>query len=125
MELEIQDKRENHLMARTEVHFIVHHPNSPTPKRDAVRDELSKSLKAPKERIVVDHMNSHFGLHDTRGYAKIYASKEEAMKVEREYLLKRNRLVKEEKKEKKEEAAPEPAEEKPEEEPAKEEPKEG
>ncbi len=92
MELEIQKTRENPLMNRTEVHFVLHHPNSQTPKRDAVRDELSKTLKVPKERVIVDHMESSFGVHDTKGYAKIYPSKEEAMKVESEHLLVRNRL---------------------------------
>jgi len=92
MELEIQKTRENPLMNRTEVHFVLHHPNSQTPKRDTVRDELSKTLKVPKERVIVDHMESSFGVHDTRGYAKIYPSKEEAMKIESEHLLVRNRL---------------------------------
>ena len=104
MELEIQEKRENPLLNRTEVHFIVHHPNSPTPKRENVREELSKSMKVPKDRVVIDHMNSSFGVHDSKGYAKIYPSKEEAMKVERDYLLKRNKL--EAKPEKKPEAEP-------------------
>ena len=99
MELEIQEKRENTLLARIEVHFILQHPNSPTPKRDSVREELSKTMKVPKERVVVDHMNSSFGVHNTKGYAKIYKTKEEAMKYERNYLLKRNRLeAKQEKK---------------------------
>ena len=109
MELEIQEKRENPLLNRVEVHFIVHHPNSPTPKRDSVRDAISSNMKVPKDRVVVDHMNSSFGVHDTKGYAKIYPSKDEAMKVEREYLLKRNKLEAKaaKKEEKKEEAPPE------------------
>jgi small subunit ribosomal protein S24e len=99
MELEIQNKKENVLLNRMEVNFVLHHPNAQTPKRDNVREELSKALKVTKDRIIVDHMESSFGVHDTKGYAKIYPTKEEAMKVEREYLLKRNRLV--EKQEKK------------------------
>ncbi len=99
MELEIQNKKENVLLNRMEVHFVLHHPNAQTPKRDNVREELSKALKVTKDRIIVDHMDSSFGVHDTKGYAKIYPTKEEAMKVEREYLLKRNKLI--EKQEKK------------------------
>ena len=99
MELEIQNKKENVLLNRMEVHFVLHHPNAQTPKRDNVREELSKSLKVTKDRIIVDHMKSSFGVHNTKGYAKIYPTKEEAIKVEREYLLKRNKLV--EKQEKK------------------------
>ena len=111
MELEIKNKRENPLLNRIEVQFIVSHPNSPTPKRDHVRDELSKAMKVPKDRVVVDNMKSSFGVHDTKGYAKIYPSKEEAMKIERDYLLKRNKLQdKPEKKEKTAEAADKPEE---------------
>jgi small subunit ribosomal protein S24e len=99
MELEIQETRENTLLKRTEIHFVLHHPNSQTPKRDNVREELSKALKVPKDRVIVDHMESSFGVHDTKGYAKIYPSKEDALKIERQHLLKRNKLV--EKQEKK------------------------
>ena len=93
MELEIQKTRENPLMKRTELHFVLHHPNSQTPKRDAVRDEISKLLKVPKDRVVVDHMESSFGVHDTKGYAKVYPSKEDALKAENEHILIRNRLA--------------------------------
>jgi small subunit ribosomal protein S24e len=93
MELEIRDKRENTLLKRTEINFVLHHPNSPTPKRDHAREEISKALKVPKDRVVVDHMESSFGNHDTSGYAKIYASKEDALKFDNEHILLRNRLV--------------------------------
>ena len=100
MELDIKNKRENPLLNRIEVQFIVSHPNSPTPKRDHVRDELSKAMKVPKDRVIVDNMKSSFGVHDTKGYAKIYPSKEIAMEIERDYLIKRNKLeAKPEKKE--------------------------
>lgn len=116
MELEIQDKRENPLLDRTEVTFTVSHANQPTPKRENVREQLSNELKVPKERIVVDHMNSHFGVTTSTGYAKIYKTKEIALQIERKYQLKRNKLIKDEsKKEKPAEEAPAkeaPAEEK-------------
>jgi small subunit ribosomal protein S24e len=108
MELEIIEKRENPLLDRIEVKFVLHHANQPTPRRESVREELSKSLKVQKDRIVVDNMAPSFGIHDTRGYAKVYSTKEMAINVEREYLLIRNKLVKEEKKvEKGKETAPE------------------
>lgn len=113
MELEILDKRENPLLDRIEVDFKLHHPNKSTPKRNAIRDLISKELKVPKERVVVDHMRSEFGKGTTNGYAKVYSSKEIALQIEREYLLKRNHLVGEPPKEKKEGPA---AEEKPKEE---------
>jgi small subunit ribosomal protein S24e len=98
MELEITDKRENTLLDRTEVKFTVSHPNQPTPRRENVREELSKELKVPKDRIVVDYMNSRFGLTISSGYAKIYKKKEVALEVERKHHLVRNKLIKDEKK---------------------------
>ena len=108
MELDIQEKRENRLLDRIEVRFIVHHANQPTPRRENVREELSKALKVQKDRVVVDHMKSSFGVHDTVGYAKIYSKKEIALEVEREYLLKRNKLIIQEKKADKKEEPEEP-----------------
>jgi len=118
MELEIQNKKENPLLDRTEVHFILHHPNQPSPKREAVREALSKELSVQKDRIVVDHLKSSFGIHDTKGYAKIYSKKEVAKEIEREHLLKRNNLLdkKEKKEEPKEEAKEAAAQEEPKEE---------
>ena len=120
MELEIQDKKENTLLDRTEVRFTVSHPNQPTPKRESIREQLSADLKIPKDRIIVDHMNSHFGVSQSLGYAKVYKTKEIALQIERKYQLKRNRLIKDEKKKDKEteEAAEAPAKEAPAEEKA-------
>lgn len=110
MELEIQDKRENPLLDRTEVHFVVHHPNQPSPRREHVREALSNELNVKKELVVVDHLRSSFGVHDTKGYAKIYSKKEVALKVEREHIIKRNNLQ-EQKAKKKQESSEEKSEE--------------
>ena len=115
MELEIQSKKENPLLDRTEVHFVVHHPNEPSPRRENVRDALSKELSVMKELVIVDNLKSSFGVHDTKGYAKIYSKKEVALKVEREHIIKRNHLLKKKDKKKGDEKAEEPAEEKKEE----------
>ena len=99
MEIAIDGKRENLLLNRVEVDFKVAHVAEPTPKRDQVRDELAKLLKVTKDRVVVDHMESSFGKGESAGYAKIYKSKEEAVKLESDYVLVRNGLA--QKKEKK------------------------
>ena len=92
MEIEIVTKEENQLLDRTEITFKAVHPKEGTPQREAVRDKLSALLKAPKERVIVDGMNSEFGKMETVGYAKVYKSKEAAMKFEREHVLVRNKL---------------------------------
>lgn len=109
MEVEVVSKDENKLLERTEVRFKAVHAKEGTPQRDAVREKLASLLKVPKERVVIDSMESEFGKMETLGYAKVYKSKEAAVKYEREHILIRNKL--------KEKAAPAkkgaPAEQKP------------
>lgn len=106
MEIEILSKKENELMERTEVRFKAVHPKEGTPQRDAVREKVAAVLKAAKERVIVDSMDSEFGKTETVGYAKVYKTKEAAMKFEREPILVRNKLKEKAKAEKK---APAPA----------------
>ena len=96
MDIEILNKKENPLLDRTEVEFKIDHPEEKTPSRDAVRAKLIDMLKAPKDAIVVDHMNSKFGQMVTVGYAKVYKDGDTAKKIEREHVLVRNKLVKKE-----------------------------
>jgi small subunit ribosomal protein S24e len=108
MEVEIVSKKENVLLDRTEVRFKAVHPKEGTPQREAVRDKLVGLLKASKERVIVDSMDSEFGKTETVGYAKVYKTKEAAMKYEREEILVRNKLKEKVKVEKKKAAAPQP-----------------
>ena len=108
MEVEIVSKKENQLLDRMEVTFKAAHPKEGTPQREAVRDKISALLKAPKERVIVDSMNSEFGKTETMGYAKVYKTKEAAMKYEREEILVRNKLKEKVKAEKKAATAPPP-----------------
>ncbi len=124
MELEIVAKRENPLLKRTEVRFRVTHPNEMTPGRAVLREALAKVLHATRDIVVVDFSQSEFGRSASRGYAKVYKSKEDAEKVERKHILVRNGLREAEKKVEKvkapkpappprRDAAPKPAAEKP------------
>jgi small subunit ribosomal protein S24e len=92
MEIEILDKKENELLDRTEVRFKASHAKEGTPQREAIREKLAGMLKAAKERVIVDAMESEFGKMETVGYAKVYKTKEAAMKFEREHVLVRNKL---------------------------------
>ena len=106
MEIEIVSKKENELLDRTEVTFKALHPKEGTPQREIVREKLASMLKASKDRVVVDAMDSEFGKMETVGYAKVYKTKEAAMKFEREHVLVRNKLKEAVKKEKKAAAPP-------------------
>ena len=94
MELETITSRENPLLMRTEIHYRIYHPNETTPKREMVREELARKMNITKDRVIVDHLKSEFGKSETLGYAKIYKNREEAQKIEREHILKRNFLEK-------------------------------
>lgn len=111
MEIEVVEKRENKLLNRTEVRFKIIHTGQKTTERELVRSDLAEMFKVNKDRVIVDHIKSGFGVQESMGYAKIYKTVDDATKVEPKYILKRNRIVtgkeKDVKKEGAEEAVPE------------------
>ena len=110
MEIEIESKRNNPLLNRTEVYFIVKHPGEGTPNREIIRSELADKLNVKKENIVVNTIKSAFGIQEISGYAKVYSSVQKTKNLEQDFILTRNKIIGDDKKTKKE-AAPAPAEE--------------
>jgi small subunit ribosomal protein S24e len=106
LEVEITSKRENLLLKRFEVKFQATHASEATPNRETMRAEIAKALSAKKEFVILDWARSDFGRTRTVGYAKIYKSKEDALKIERKPILVRMGLVAAEVKAKKEKKAP-------------------
>jgi small subunit ribosomal protein S24e len=90
MDIEIQTKTNNPLLNRTDVHFKVIHNGEQTPKRELIRRELAEKLKVKKDQVIIDNMKSHFGISQTKGYAKLYKNTKEAQSYERKHILKRN-----------------------------------
>ncbi|HEY5539053.1 MAG TPA: hypothetical protein VIL58_05895 [Thermoplasmata archaeon] len=93
MELEIMQRRENPLLKRVEVRFRVSHPNASSPRREELRQELAKELHAAKDIVILDFLRSDFGRSTSRGYAKVYKAKEDALRIERKHILVRNGLL--------------------------------
>jgi ribosomal protein S24E len=79
-------------MKRHELTFEVAHATAATPSRDAVRGELSKLVKAPKDRVIIERMRARYGTSVTRGVATIYDSAEAAKAIVRSHILVRNGL---------------------------------
>lgn len=106
MKIEITQQKKNPLQKRKEVYFTVDHTGESTPKRNAVAEELAKILKTKRDCVVIDHMDTTYGLGRSEVYAKAYDSKEAALEFENPYLLKRNGIeaAKEEPKEESKEA---------------------
>jgi len=107
MEIEIESKRNNPLLNRTEVYFIVKHPGEGTPNREIIRSELAEKLNVKKENIIVNTVQTGFGTQKISGYAKVYSSLQKTKELEQDYILARNKLIEVGKKEKKG-AAPAP-----------------
>jgi small subunit ribosomal protein S24e len=101
MEIEIDSKKNNPLLKRTEVYFTVKHTGEGTPNREIIRTELADKLNSKKENVVINIIQPGFGIQETTGYAKVYSSTESLKGLEREHILKRNKLG-ETKKDKKE-----------------------
>jgi len=90
MKMEITQKKDNPLYKRVEVHFTINHDGESTPGRNAVAEAIAKECKSKRECVVVDNIESVYGKGMSKGYAKVYESKEIALEYDREYLLKRN-----------------------------------
>ncbi len=109
MEIEIVHRRENPLLKRVEVRFSVSHPKASTPPRDELRKALATALHATKDIVILDHTRSEFGRFVSRGYAKVYKAKEDALRIERKHILVRNALLQAEVKKEKPKVKPAPA----------------
>jgi len=92
VEVKILEDRANPLMKRHELRFEVEHATAATPSRDAVRGELSKLVKAPKDRVIIERMHARYGTAVTRGDAVVYETADAAKSVVREHILVRNGL---------------------------------
>ncbi|MDP6626907.1 MAG: hypothetical protein QGG50_03320 [Methanopyri archaeon] len=104
MEVEIVEKNENLLLARTEVRFRIDHKAAGTPPIGEVRAQLASALKAKKELLIVNRYETTFGIDSCEGNASIYKDASVLSKVETIATLRKNGLIKDESEEKKEEA---------------------
>ncbi|MDE1810860.1 MAG: 30S ribosomal protein S24e [Candidatus Micrarchaeota archaeon] len=107
MELKIVSEKDNPLLKRKEISFSIEHEASTLSKAEVLK-EVSKKLNLNPEFTIVITVAQRFGSKSSAGVAHSYASKEDLMKQEKRYVLKRAGMATEEKKEApKKEAAPE------------------
>ena len=92
MEIRILEDRANPLLKRHEYRFEVSHATAATPTRDSVRGELSKLVKAPKDRVVIERMRARYGTAVSRGEALVYETADAAKAITRAHILVRNGL---------------------------------
>ncbi|KAA0001794.1 MAG: 30S ribosomal protein S24e [Thermoplasmata archaeon] len=104
MEIEFENRRENKILGREEIFFKVKYEGK-TPSREKVREQL-KNMLGGKGVVVIEYIKTLYGIPEARGYAKVYASEEQAKEIEEKHIIERNfgkKKGKEEKKETKEE----------------------
>ena len=101
MELEIIERNSNPLLSRQEVHVVIKHDSDSTPKRNQVISSLSKELKAKKDLIIIDYLKNQYGKSETKGYAKIYDTKDSMKLIETKPSLARHKDIDDEPKQEK------------------------
>lgn len=106
MDILVVSKKDNVLLGRTEVRFRIAHVKEKTPDRESAREKLAAILNEKKENVIIDNMRALFGKPESLGYAKVYRSRETAMRVERDRTLVRNKLKERKAKAKADKAAP-------------------
>ncbi|MHB8352707.1 MAG: 30S ribosomal protein S24e [Thermoplasmata archaeon] len=92
MELKVLEERPNPLLKRTEYRFEITHATAATPSREEVRAELSKQLRVPKDRLVVERMHARYGTPSSRGEAMAYHDAKVVTTIVRSHILIRNKL---------------------------------
>ena len=92
MDIDIISEKENPMLHRTDVRFEVHHDEA-TPARLQVRDSLAAKLDKGSDEVVIQDLDTKFGMRKTVGYAKVYETAEHAADVEQDYVLERNAIT--------------------------------
>ncbi len=92
MNIKIESKKENALFARHEIVFSLAHAGETTPSRTQVRQLVASEIGSKTENVVIDSMQTEYGLGATAGTARVYKSADAARSTERVHFLKRNQL---------------------------------
>ena len=91
MDVDIISEEENPMLHRTDIRFETTHEDA-TPSRLSVRDSLAAKLDKSSDEVVVHELNTKFGMRKTVGYAKVYDTPEDALEVEQQHMLDRNKI---------------------------------
>jgi small subunit ribosomal protein S24e len=95
MKIEIIKKTENKLLERTEVEAKIEHIGGPVPTRDEFLSKLAALLNKERDQVVLIKLEAKYGEGTSLARVHAYDSAERAILVEKEYLLKRSGILKE------------------------------
>ncbi|MGQ9720844.1 MAG: 30S ribosomal protein S24e [Candidatus Jordarchaeum sp.] len=90
MEVSIISRKENPLLEREELIFLINHESQGTPSREEIRNKLAAILDVDTDKLFIKKIESEYGSTRSKGVARIYKSKERALLVEPHHIVKRN-----------------------------------
>jgi small subunit ribosomal protein S24e len=90
MEVKFVSTKENPLLKRKEVEFMVEQDVEKTPARLEIKKAIAAKLKVNEEMVFVKKMQTMTGTHTTVGNATAYETVEQAKRIEPKYIRKRN-----------------------------------
>ena len=99
MEINVNEKIENPLLNRTEIHFDCTYQGEATPKVLDVKNRLVATLNVDKNLLVVHNLKPSYGEGKANGYAKLYDSEENLNKIEMDHVVQKNKEAAKEEKE--------------------------
>ena len=88
--VEVIGKKRNDLLDRLEIDVVIHHMKEGTPSRLKLREIIASQLKVPVDCVIVRRILSEYGLSTSKARIHVYSSKERALSIEPEYIIKRN-----------------------------------
>ena len=97
MDFEIIEDIENKLLERRELKVLIHHEGAPVPKREEVLAKIAANVNKEREQVILIKMQSKYGIGQSIAYIHVYDDPERARTIEKEHLLKRSGIIKEEK----------------------------
>ncbi len=94
--MEIIERKENPLLNRVEINFVLKHDGKSTPSRKDMREQVASLEPGSSwENVVVKDIQTSYGQAKTTGLGLIYANAE-SMSVEPAYVLERHKAGDEE-----------------------------
>ena len=90
MDIKITSERDNALLERREVEFVVSYEKT-APPRTEVTAKLAAKLNAKDDLVVVERIKTQFGHRQLQGRAKVYRDPAHLQAVEYDYIFQRGK----------------------------------
>lgn len=100
MDVEITSKKENKLLARTEIGAVINYSGA-MPNRKEIKEAVCTKLGLNPDNSAIRKINTQFAAKRANALVYAYPSKEHMIKIEPLYILIREGLAEKKKKEKK------------------------